>query len=423
MAVEAWGVTVRHDIAVIGASHAGLSVSYRLGQRGMDHVVLERHDHVGHAWSHQRWDSFTLVTPNWFLRLPDIHYGGDEPDAYLPRDLIVRYLDDFRAMVDPPIRFNTEVAALRRSGDDWLVETGDTAILARDVVVATGYFHRPNIPALAGHLPDDVAQFDPYTYKNPGDVPPGATLIVGSSMSGVQICEDFIEAGREVVMAVGAGNRVPRVYRGRDAFAWMVDMGWHSKPINPVTHEERYAASMMLSGARDRHGINLHSLAGRGVTLTGRLSGIEGGVAHFGRDLNRRVVESEAFCVEFKRAVDAYVSEHGIDVPAANGENTDEGFPLTGPLYDEPERIDLRAAGIISVIWATGFSCEFGWIEAPVLDDRNFPIQQRGVSPMPGLYFCGQHWLHTFASGGFYGVGEDPAHIADHIARRHRQAA
>lgn len=416
-------MTERHDIAVIGASHAGLSVSYRLGQRGLDHVVLERHDHVGHAWSHERWDSFTLVTPNWFLRLPDFAYDGDEPDAYLPRDEIVQYLDDFRVMVDPPVRFRTAVSGLSRIGDDWLVETPGTALRVHDVVVATGYFHRPNVPALASDLPPGIVQFDPYTYRNPDSLPHGATLIVGSSMSGVQICEDFIAAGRDVIMAVGAGNRVPRVYRGRDAFAWMVDMGWLSKPVNSVTHAERYAASMMLSGARDRHGINLHSLAARGVTLTGRLKGIDNGVAHFDRDLNQRVVVSEAFCDEFKRTVDAFVDDHGLDVPGASTENTDEGFPLTGPLYDEPEQIDLEAAGVTSVIWATGFTCDFDWIREPVLDGRGFPLQERGVSPLPGLYFCGQHWLHTFASGGFFGVGEDPAHIADHIACRHRLVA
>ena len=413
----------RHDIVVIGGSHAGLSVSYRLGQRGMDHVVLEREDDVGHAWSHERWDSFTLVTPNWFLRLPDFAYDGDEPDAYLPRDEIVRYLKDFCAMVRPPIRHGVEVTDLRRNGAGWVVETSCGAMQARNVVVATGYFHRPSVPDFAVGLPGDVAQFDPYTYKNPSELPDGATLVVGSSMTGVQICEDLIEAKRQVYMAVGAGSRVPRVYRGRDAFAWMVEMGWLTKPVNPETHEERYAASMMLTGARDRHGVNLHYLAAHGVTLAGRFNGVEDGVAHFGSDLNQRIAESDAFAADFKHKVDGYIREHSVEVPEAGEDNTDEGSPCEGSRYVELERIDLAAAGISSIIWATGFTCDFDWIRELVLDSRGFPRQRRGVSDLPGLYFCGQHWLHTFASGGFFGVGEDPAHIAKHIRLRMETAA
>ena len=413
----------RHDIVVIGGSQAGLSVSYRLAQYGMEHVVLEREDQVGHAWSHERWDSFTLVTPNWFLRLPDFAYDGDEPDAFLTGDEVVGYLNDFCAMVRPPIRHGVEVTDLRRSGDGWRVETSSGTLQARNVIVATGFFHRPNVPGFATAASGDVMQLDPYTYKNPSGLPGGAALIVGSSMTGVQICEDFIEAGREVFLAVGAGNRIPRVYRGRDAFAWMVDMGWLTTPVNPVTHEERYAASMMLTGARDRHGVNLHSLAARGVTLTGRLNGVEDGVALFGSDLNQRIAESDAFAVDFKQKVDGFVREHGLDVPEVNADNTDEGQPCEGSGYAETERIDLAAAGITSIIWATGFNCDFDWIHEPVLDRRGFPRQQRGVSDLPGLYFCGQHWLHTFASGGFYGIGDDPAHLAGHIRLRMETAA
>jgi putative flavoprotein involved in K+ transport len=294
---------------------------------------------------------------------------------------------------------------------------------ARSVVVSTGFFHKPNVPACTSGLSSDVVQLDPYSYKNPSDCPDGATLIVGSSMSGIQICEDFIEAGREVYLAVGIGHRVPRVYRGRDAFSWMVDMGWLTKPINPVTHEERYAASMMLTGARDRHGVNLHQLAARGVKLAGRLNAVEDGVAHFADDLNQRIDESDAFAAEFKNTVDGFVREQGLDVPEAGPDNTDEGSPCDGPRYPETDRIDMRDAGIASVIWATGFSCDYGWIREPVLDARGFPQQRRGVSDLPGLYFCGQHWLYTFASGGFYGVGEDPAYLAEHIRLRAETAA
>lgn len=411
------------DVIVIGGGQAGMSVSYRLSQSGIDHLVLERHDHIGHSWGHERWDSFTLVTPNWFLALPDYGYGGDRPDDFMPRDAIVDYLEGFHDFVRPPMHIGTQVVGLRPAGDHFVLDTSSGAMRARNVVVATGFFHVPRVLGCAADLPAGIAQFHPYDYRNPAQTPDGAVLIVGSSMSGIQICEDFIEAGREVYLAVGDGHRMPRRYRGRDAFAWMFELGMVDKPVDPVTHAERYAPSLMLSGARGGRGLNLHDFAARGVNLCGKLLGFQGGRALFGDDLNTRIAESDAAGRAFRNSVDALIRDRGLDAPEADPTNTDEGRVTEGGPYDAPAAVDLAERGIRSVIWATGFACDYDWIEMPVLDARGFPRQHRGVSDVPGLYFCGQHWLHTFASGGFHGLGEDPAHLAAHIGRRLRQAA
>jgi putative flavoprotein involved in K+ transport len=395
-----------------------MSVSYRLSQRGLDHLVLERHDHVGHSWSHDRWDSFTLVTPNWFMQLPDFPYAGDRPDAFLPRDEIVRYLEGFHDFVRPPMHYGTEVTGLQNAGDHYLLDTTAGQMRARNVVVATGFFHRARVLDMATALPPDIVQLHPYNYKNPGQLPDGGVLIVGSSMSGIQICEDFLEEGRSVYMAVGDGHRMPRRYRGRDVFAWLAELGLVTKPVDPVTHAERYAPSLMLSGARGGRGLNLHYFAARGVHLAGKLLGFDGTRAFFDDDLNRKIAESDAASRTFKSAVDTLILDHGLEAPGADTSNTDEGLPTEGGPYLVPDVLDLRERGITSVIWATGFACDYDWIRMPVLDERGFPRQHRGVSGAPGLYFCGQHWLHTFASGGFHGLGDDPAHISDHIGRR-----
>ncbi len=410
-------MTPVRDVMVIGGSQAGLSASYRLSQLGIDHLVLERHDHVGHAWSHERWDSFTLVTPNWFLDLPDHPYRGDAPDAFLPRDGIVGYLEGFYKMVRPPIHFGVDVTGLHSEHGHYRIETACGSYRARHVIVATGFFHRSRILAMAAHLPPGIIQLDPYSYRSPDDVPEGGVLIVGSSMSGIQICEDFIEEGRPVWLAVGDGLRMPRRYRGRDAFAWMVEMGWLDKPLNLETHAERYNPSFMLSGARGGRGINLHSLAARGTQLLGRLEGIDGNKASFSDDLDLRVAQSDAAGRNFAATVDEFIGRQGLTVPD-DAASTDGGDPGAGGPYNPPTRVDLEALGIRSVIWATGFACDYDWIDMPVLDGRGFPRQLRGVSDIDGLYFCGQHWLHTFASGGFRGLGDDPAHIAGHIRRR-----
>ena len=406
------------DVVVVGGGQAGMSVSYRLSQRGIDHLVLERYDHVGHGWGHERWDSFTLVTPNWFLKLPDFGYAGARPDDFLPRDDIVRYLEGFHDFVRPPMRFGTQVLGLRPDEGRFILDTRAGPIVARNVVVATGFFHRPRVPAMARALAPGIAQFHPYDYRNPAQVPEGGVLIVGSSMSGIQICEDFLEAGRDVILAVGDGHRMPRRYRGRDAFAWMTELGMVDKPVDPMTHAERYAPSLMLSGARGGRGLNLHDFSARGVELAGRLLGFEGSRAHFADDLNLKVAESDAAGRTFKAAVDTLISDRGLDAPAPDPTNTDDGRITDGGPYPVPGEIDLAARGISTVIWATGFGCDYDWIAMPVLDDRGFPRQHRGVSDVQGLYFCGQHWLHTFASGGFHGLGDDPAHIADHIGTR-----
>lgn len=406
-------MTSIHDVIVVGASQSGLSVSYRLKERSVEHLVLEKKHMVGYSWGNERWDSFTLVTPNWFLNLPGHGYDGDQPDAFMPREAIVEYLESYRRKIDPPIRFNTTVTRLSDENGVYRVETEDgEEFRARNVIVTTGFFHHERVPECAKGLPDGIRQLGPMTYRSPSQSPSGAVLVVGSSMSGVQVCEDFLEEGRDVYLAVGAGNRIPRRYRGRDAFSWMVDMGWLHKPLDQQTHEERYRASLALSGARGGRNINLHEFAEKGAHLVGQLTDIKDGKLNFQRDLNSSLKVSDDFNEEFKKEVDDHIASNHVNAPAAEPDGP------SGRRYDETDAIDISAAGIETVVWTTGYTCDFRWIDLPILDGRDFPVQQRGVSEVPGLYFCGQHWLYNFASGGFHGVGDDAAYIVDHLLNR-----
>lgn len=402
-----------HDVIVIGASQSGLSASYRLTERAIEHLVLEGKDRVGHAWGAERWDSFTLVTPNWFLNLPGHPYEGTDPDAFMPRDKIVEYLASYQRRIAPPIRFSTTVRRMTMEDGLYRLEADDGEVFrARNVIVATGFFHHERVPACAKNLPEGIRQLGPKTYRSPEQAPSGAVLVVGSSMSGVQISEDFLEQGRKVYIAVGSGNRIPRRYRGRDVFSWMIDMGWLHKPVDQQTEEERYRASLQLSGARGGRDINLHDFVEKGATLVGQLTEVCGCRLSFNGDVNDKLKAADSFNAEFRKTVDAHITALGLDAPAPDPDGP------SGIRYPVIRDLDLEHAGIETVIWTTGYRCDFRWIDLPVFDGRDFPRQQRGVTALPGLYFCGQHWLYNFASGGFNGVGDDAAHIAEHILAR-----
>jgi len=178
------------------------------------------------------------------------------------------------------------------------------------------------------------------------------------------------------------------------------------------------ADAVSLTGARGGHGINLHSLKAKGAILVGRLRSINGSSVSFANDLNQSIQAADKAKQEFVTSIDAFIRDQGIDAPEVTSDNTDDGLPSSGGPYPVIGAINLVQSGISTIIWATGFACDFGWIDFPVLDKRGFPLQSRGVTALPGLYFCGQHWLHSFASGGLNAIGDDPGYIASHIHDR-----
>ena len=408
----------RIDTLVIGAGQAGLAVSYHLTRQGRPHLVIER-EGIGASWRARRWDSFTLVTPNWTLQLPGFPYQGGDPHGFLPRDEIVRYLEAYARSFGAPVE--TGVAAERLSrrpkGAGYRVETDRGPIEATNVVVTVGYFHRPSIPACATAIPAAVRQVHSSAYRNPAALPAGAVLVVGSAQSGCQIAEELNEAGRRVFLSLGSAGRLPRRYRGRDTDAWFADMGGFDKgfadPANPV---ERYRPNPHASGKRGGHSLNLRRFAGDGITLLGRLAGAEGATLAFAPDVNERVAAADRFSRDVMREVDDYIAANGIDAPAPNADNTDDGGPGDGPPLSEIRSLDLAAEGIATILWATGYRCDFDWIDLPVTDSRGYPIQDRGVSDFPGLYFCGLHWMYSLKSGLLFGVGEAARHVTGHLA-------
>lgn len=403
----------RTDTVVIGGGQAGLSASWFLTQAGREHLVLDR-GRIGDTWR-RRWDSFCLVTPNWCCRLPGFHYDGDDPEGFMHRDRIVDYVERFARSFGPPYREGVEVHRVgASSGPGRLcVETSGGAFEAENVIVAAGTYQVPRIPGWASQISDDIMQLHSREYRNPAQLPEGAVLVVGSAQSGCQVVEDLLAAGREVHLCVGRAPRLPRRYRGREIVAWLELAGLLDIPVDehPEGRSIRFKPNAHLSGRDGGRTIDLRRLALDGVTLHGRLRGAAGRGVHFADDLADSLEAIDEACRKRLAKIDAYIQTYGVEAPEPDHE------PADWQPVSSQATLDLTRAGITTVIYATGFGFDFDWIDLPVLDEHGYPRYERGVTEVPGLYFLGLHWMHTWGSGLFYGVGCDAEYVVEHLCK------
>ncbi|MGL4651039.1 MAG: flavin-containing monooxygenase [Caldilineaceae bacterium] len=402
---------------VVGGGQAGLTTSALLSGLGCEHVILEKAPYVGSVWRDQRWDSFTFATPNHTFVLPGATYAGDEPEGFLTRAEIVEGIDHCAATIQAPLRLGIAVNSIAPQSDgSWQVLTSDGAIAAANVVMATGLFQRPKLPDFAPSIAPRVEQLHCMHYRHPGQLPPGAVLVVGSAQSGGQIAEELYKSGRRVFLALGGAGRAPRRYRGKDIFSWLLESGFMERTTDQLpSPRAKFAGNPHVSGAQGGHTLNLHQFARDGVVLLGRLLGGDGAHLHFAANRNESLARADAFEKTIVAFVDAYIARAGIDAPPESPPTLDDGFA-----QPELSELDLDAAGITSILWAAGFGFDFDIVHAPVFDSDGYPVHQGGATPAPGLYFVGLPWLTKYKSGLMVGVGEDAARVAQSIAaRRH----
>ncbi|GAB4080957.1 MSMEG_0569 family flavin-dependent oxidoreductase [Modestobacter muralis] len=403
------GLPARVPVAVVGGGQAGLSLSWHLVQRGIEHVVLER-DTIAHEWADARWDSFCLVTPNWQCQLPGWPYTGEDPDGFMVRDEIVEYVRSYAASFDPPVHEGVAVTKLAPAPDGgYLLTTSAGDVAADQVVLAVGGYHLPVLPPWAGQLPERVTQLHSQAYRNPGQLPAGDVLVVGTGQSGAQIAEDLHLAGHRVHLAVGSAPRIARRYRGRDMVEWLHDMSHYDMPVEQ--HRDGEAARMgtnhYVTGRDGGRDIDLRRFATEGMQLYGTLTGLDGGVLSFAPNLTRHLDAADRVDDNAKNLVDAHIERSGIDAP------TEPRYtPVWAPDAD-PTSLDVDA--ISSVVWAIGFRADWSWVRVPVFDGAGYPTHVRGVTSAPGLYVLGLPWLHTWGSGRFAGIARDAEFLADRI--------
>ena len=401
-----------HDIVVIGGGQAGLAMSAVLQLRGMEHVVLERRQ-VGGRWGTERWDSLRFQFPNWSLELPGYAYAGDEPDGFAHWPEILRIIEEYAADTKAPIREHTEVTELRANGRGFALSVADGTIQARHVVVATGPFQRPRVPEMSQEVAPSVLQTDPTQYRTAEDLPEGAVLVVGSGASGCQIGDELLRAGRTVFLSVSRHRRVPRRFRGKDVYWWLERMGRFAQTIDTFPGRQ-WPPSTVVTGVGGGYDVNVRSLAADGVTVLGRVVGASEGTLTVARNANDVLDEADASFAGFVAAAREFASAN------PDFELTEEEHAARAPVpaaVPEIDSLDLPRERVASIIWATGYDYDYGWLHLPVLDAQGRPIQQRGVSPVAGLYFLGLHWMHTFKSGLFSGVGADAEYLAERIAQ------
>jgi putative flavoprotein involved in K+ transport len=397
-------------VVVLGGGQAGLAVSHELTDLGIEHVVLER-GRVGQTWR-DRWDSFCLVTPNWSVQLPGGAYAGDDPDGFMPRDDIVRHLEAYARSFAAPVREGVEVASLDAAQEGgFALRTADGVLHADSVVLATGAYQRPHRPLRAATLPAEVLQIDADGYRNPAALPPGKVLVVGSGQTGCEVAEELHETGREVFLACGRAPWSQRRIGERDVMYWAVETGMFDQTLADLpSPSARLVSNIQATGHGGGHDLHYRVLQRIGVTLLGHFLGVEDGRARFASDLAASVAFGDARHNEAREMIAKLCAARGIPKP---------DMPEPAP-FDPRALESLNLAGFGAVIFTSGFRPDYSrWVHLDAFDELGFPIHEDGASTVvPGLYFCGVHFLRKRKSSLLIGVGEDAAIVARKVAHQ-----
>jgi putative flavoprotein involved in K+ transport len=398
---------------IIGAGQGGLSTSYYLKQHGREHIILEQADHVADAW-HKRWDSFTLITPKWTIRLPGAEYQGDDPDGFMLRDDLIDYFEDYVKQFELPVRYGVRVTSVDPIENGYLVKTDKSEFESVNVVMTTGMFQQPKILPFSSNLSAEIDQLHSSEYHNPEALPAGAVLVVGSAQSGCQIAEELYQAGRKVYLSVSSAGRLPRRYRGKDVTRWLEAIGFADMTVDKLpSPKAKFRGSAHGTGKDGGHTINLHQFARDGVVLLGHIQGVHEDRIALVPDMHESLANADKVEADFVKQVDDYIEKNGLDVPEESLPELRDGYKLE--LIPE---LDLKSVGVNNVIWATGYRFDFSLVKLPVFDEDGYPLQKRGVTAYPGLYFIGLPFLHNIKSGLLSGVGDDAAHVASVMETR-----
>jgi putative flavoprotein involved in K+ transport len=398
------------DTLVIGAGQAGIAMSEHLGKAGIPHLVLERH-RIAERWRSERWDSLVANGPAWHDRFPGLEFPGAHADDFVPKEKVADYFVAYADMIKSPIRAGVEVKKAKRLAGrpGFTVETSQGTIEANNVVVATGAFHHPVFPDL---VPRDtgILQIHSNEYRNPAQLPDGAVLVVGAGSSGGQIADELLRAGRRVTLSVGPHGRPPRAYRGRDYCWWLGVLGkWDIAAPTPGAQH----VTISVSGANGGHTVDFRKYAQRGMVLVGMTEGYKDGTLTFRPDLGANLARGDADYLASLDEADAYTARNGLDLPEEPQARIIDPDPkcVTDPIL----ALNLKEAGITSIVWATGYDFDYGWLEVDAFDETGKPKHQRGVSPEAGLYFLGLPWQSRRGSSFIWGVWHDARYLADQI--------
>jgi putative flavoprotein involved in K+ transport len=356
----------RHAVVVVGGGQAGLSMGYHLKRAGVPFVILDAHAQTGDSWR-TRWDTLRLFTPAYVDGLDGMPFPAPA-HSFPTKDEMADYLMAYAARFELPIRHKAKVLKLARGEGGYVVETTDRRYVADQVVVALGSYQVPRVPRFASELDPAIVQLHSLDYRGPEQTGPGTTLLVGAGNSGAEIAMDLVRAGRSAMISGKTPGEIP--FRaatpvGKVLTRILLRFVFH-RVLTLGTPIGRKARPGFISKGTPLIRVKQRDLAAAGVELVPRVEGVENG---------------------------------------------------------KPRLADGRTLEVGNVIWCTGFSGGLSFVELPVFDDAGEPLQRRGVSPEPGLYFLGQHFLHAASSGMIQGVGRDARHIARVVVQYARRRA
>ena len=406
------------DTIIVGGGQAGLAISEHLTRCGVAHLILER-GRIAENWRSQRWDSLVANGPAWHDRFPGMEFPKTDPDAFASKEKVADYFVAYADKMSAPVRCGVEVQSVRRKSMQlgFEVATSHGIFEASNVVAATGPFQIGVVPKIVPQ-DADILQLHSSGYRNPGQIPEGAVLVVGAGSSGTQIADELLQAGKRVYLSVGAHDRPPRAYRGRDFCWWLGVLGKWSLETRASGSEH---VTIAVSGSRGGYTVDFRRLAAQGITLLGQTALYKDSTLIFAEDLRENIAGGDASYIALLDEADAYVRRYGLDLAEEPEARKLEPDPecLANPIT----RLNLAEAQVSTIIWATGFAANYGWLEVNVFDDAGRPKHQRGVSAEPGLYFLGLPWQSRRASSFIWGVWHDAKFLADHIITQKKYLA
>lgn len=400
---------MRVSVVVVGAGPAGLAVSSQLTAKSIDHVVLERGE-IANSWRTERWDSLTLLTPNWMRRLPGVEYTGEDPDGFSTKDETIGFLDQYQLQINAPVVTGVTVKSVIEMRPGFRVVTDHGQWECAVVVAATGGMNEAKIPALASALPTGIEQLSALDYRNPAQVDDGNVLVVGAAASGTQIAHELQTAGRQVTIAVGNHVRLPRTYRGRDIYWWMKEIGRLDERWDELEDVDRArrVSSPQLTGTKERRDLDINALVDIGVEPVAKLMAVNGGKAQFSGSLLNVLAGADLKENRLLTEIDEYVDEHGLGgslQPATRPARTKVGPAVT----------EIDVSKFSTVIWATGNRPTWPWLPPTAFNKQNRVVHDGGVGAIPGIYFLGLPLLRRRLSSFIDGIGLDSVDLAEHL--------
>ena len=356
--------TTEHtDVLVVGAGQSGVALGYHLQRRGRQVLLVDRNERIGDSWR-ARWDSLKLYSPASRDGLPGMPFPAGRT-AYPTKDEMADYLEAYAARFELPVRLRTEIGALTQEDGRFVARTGASRIEAETVVVASGVFEKPFVPPFADELRPAITQLHSSAYRNLGQLQDGPVLVVGASHSGADIAHEAASR-HEVVLSGRDTGQLPASIesrRGRMLFRGLFFAGTHILTVDTP----------------------------------------------MGRKMRTHVRHGGAPLLRYRRPD---LRKAGVERVLERTKGVEDGLPV----LDGGRVLDVK-----NVVWCTGFRPDFGWIQLPLeIGEDGYPVQYRGASTTPGLYFVGLPFLHSFASMLIGGADRDTERVAEQIAARPR---